>query len=85
MKTMISQKCYQVFFISNGKKEKQSEIAERPRERESVLWQEEDSVGNKTDRYSENKTCDGNVRLISEIKNDNDVAPTICICSFVHL
>jgi hypothetical protein len=30
-------------------------------------------------------TSDGNMQLISEIKNDNDVNPTICIRSSVHL
>jgi hypothetical protein len=41
-------------FIANGKKWKESKIAERQRERAcvrgSVLQQEKDSVGNKTDR-----------------------------------
>jgi hypothetical protein len=43
------------FLISNGKKGKESRIAERQREREResargrALWQEKDSVTNKTD------------------------------------
>jgi hypothetical protein len=52
---MIRWKGLPVFFISNGNKGKESRIAERQREREResargrALWQEKNSVTNKTD------------------------------------
>ncbi len=72
-----------VFYIK--RKEGERERDSRETERDRVCEAEHCDKKKIVLAIKPTVTSDGNMQLISEIKNNNDVAPTICICSSVHL
>ncbi len=88
-KTMITQKCLPGFFYikrKEGERERDSGETERKCVCEAeCCGKKKIASAIKLTVRERKKTCDGNVRLISKIKNDNDVTPAIHIRSSVHL